>query len=333
MNSLDKPYSEIESKKGDKENKIEVMVKILFEKKNDEIYQVYEISDNRLAIELDKCVKIYSLKNFKLLTEINHERVDNSMELKNKDMVILKYNILNFYKLSENNYVFYQKISEEKKIFEIYELKNENLLLCIRRQINLYFKSKGEYQNISKIKLPETVGNILEIKDNIIFIFEYSRCGTFATADYSPYYLNILNLDNHKNKKLFNGLFSRYDDDLTYYGCDSIIKKNKYLLVRYNDYFDIYDIENVDDIKCIYKIEKTQNVNDFPSNFKNLGDFNDDNFITLPNKDIYKYDDVANKIIFVKKFEIDIEKIIDVKKFKNNYLVVYNKNEILIIKR
>ena len=118
MNSLDKPYSEIESKKGDKENKIEVMVKILFEKKNDEIYQVYEISDNRLAIELDKCVKIYSLKNFKLLTEINHERVDNSMELKNKDMVILKYNILNFYKLSENNYVFYQKISEEKKFLK-----------------------------------------------------------------------------------------------------------------------------------------------------------------------------------------------------------------------
>ena len=333
MNSLNKPCSEIESKKVNEDKKIEIVLKIEFEKEKNEIYRVYEISDNRLAVEFDKCIKIYSLKNFKLITNIEHERIDNSIELKNKDIAIHDYSTVNFYKLSENDYVFYQKLSEEGKIYEIYELKNETLALCIRRQINLYSKSNEGYQNISKIKLGETVANILEIKDNILFIFEKSRSGTFATADYSPYSLEILNFEKKKIKPLYYGDFSYYNDDsLTYSGCDSIIKKNKYLLVRYANNFDIYDIENYEDIKCIYKLERNKNPKDFPSNFLNLANFNDDNFLVLQNKDIYKYDEISNKIIFVKKLEIEMEEIIDVIKLKNNYLVAYNKNEIFLIK-
>ena len=52
----------------------------------------------------------------------------------------------------------------------------------------------------------------------------------------------------------------------------------------------------------------------------------------FPCKDIYKYDEISNKIIFVKKLDIEMENIIDVIKLKNNYLVAYNKNEILILK-
>ena len=39
-------------------------------KEKDEIYKVYELSDNRLAVELENSIKIYSLKTFHLLTEI-----------------------------------------------------------------------------------------------------------------------------------------------------------------------------------------------------------------------------------------------------------------------
>ena len=168
--------SELESKKESKEKK-EVVLKIQFGKKDDdEIYKIYELSDNRLAVELDKCIKIFSLKNFKLITEINNERIGSSIELKNKDIALINYSDVNFYKLSGNNYKFYQKISEEKKIFEIYELKNENLIICIRRQMNIYSKDKGEYKILLKMKLSETVGSILEIKNNILLIILHMIC-------------------------------------------------------------------------------------------------------------------------------------------------------------
>ena len=132
MNPSKEFCSEIESKIEIKENK-QVMLRIKFDKEKDEIYKVYEISDNRLAVELDKSIKIYSLQTFKLLTEINNERINTSIELKNKDIALTNYYVVNFYKLSDNNYTYYQNIKEEEEIFEIYELKNENLIVCIRR--------------------------------------------------------------------------------------------------------------------------------------------------------------------------------------------------------
>ena len=60
MNPSKELCSEIESKTEIKENK-QVMLQIKFDKEKDEIYKVYEISDNRLAVELDKSIKIYSL--------------------------------------------------------------------------------------------------------------------------------------------------------------------------------------------------------------------------------------------------------------------------------
>ena len=74
------------------------MLQIKFDKEKDEIYKVYEISDNRLAVELDKSIKIYSLQTFKLLTEINNERINTSIELKNKDIALTNYYVVNFYK-------------------------------------------------------------------------------------------------------------------------------------------------------------------------------------------------------------------------------------------
>ena len=128
-----------------------------------------------MAVELNNCIKIYSIKTFKLITEINNERIMTSIELKNKDIALADYSTVKFYKLTGNNYTYYQEISEEKKVFEIYELKNENLILCIRRKLNIYSKDtdKGEYKSILKIELEETVGSILEIKNNILSLFYF----------------------------------------------------------------------------------------------------------------------------------------------------------------
>ena len=332
MNPSKEFCSEIESKIEIKENK-QVMLRIKFDKEKDEIYKVYEISDNRLAVELDKSIKIYSLQTFKLLTEINNERINTSIELKNKDIALTNYYVVNFYKLSDNNYTYYQNIKEEEEIFEIYELKNENLIVCIRRQLNIYSKDKGEYKFSLKLDLPETVGNFIEVKNNILFLFLLSRSGTFATADYSPYYLVILNLEKRKMDNLCQGSFSRYDDSFTFYGCNFIIKKNKYLFARYADSFGIYNIEDIENnnIKCIYKINRKKNIEHLPLFFKTLCDYDDDNFIISSSKNIYKYDEKLNKIILVKKLEIGIEKIIDIKKLKNNKYFAHTKNDLLII--
>ena len=322
--------SEFESKK---ENK-ELVLKLQFDKNKDEIYRVYELSDNRMAIELEKSIKIYSLKNFKLITEINDDNnIGTSIELKNKDIALTRYCSVKFYKLSGNNYIFSQKISEEGELFEIYELKNENLITCSRRQISIYSKDKGDYKILSKIELEESVGSLLEIKNNILSLFLLSRCDSYLTADYSPYFLQVIDLENKKILELNQGDFF----DEIYCDCNFIKKENKYLFARYAGYFDIYNIENIDKIILIFRLDAKENkIDDYKCLvIGKIFDYDDDNLIELSCNNIYKYDEKLKKIILVKKinFEFGIEEIINIKKIRNNkYYVAYNKNEIVIIK-
>ena len=322
--------SEFESKK---ENK-ELVLKLQFDKNKDEIYRVYELSDNRMAIELEKSIKIYSLKNFKLITEINDDNnIGTSIELKNKDIALTRYYSVKFYKLSGNNYIFSQEISEEGELFEIYELKNENLITCSRRQISIYSKDKGDYKILSKIELEESVGGLFEIKNNILSLFLLSRCDSYLTADYSPYFLQVIDLENKKILELNQGDFLNE----IYCDCNFIKKENKYLFAKYAGYFDIYNIENIDKIMLIFRLDAKENkIDDYKClvNGK-IFDYDDDNLIELSRNNIYKYDEKLKKIILVKKinFEFGIEEIINIKKIRNNkYYVAYNKNEIVIIK-
>ena len=318
------------------EKHLEVKIKIKVNKENDEIYRVYELSDNRLAVELENSIKIYSLKTLQLLTKIKHDNVNNSIELKNKDIAIAGYRIVYFYKLSRNNYINYLKLEEKnkKRIYEIYELKNENLILCFRDDLAIYKKEKGEYKFLSTLKLNETVGKIQEIKTNQLFLFLLSRTGTYATADYSPYYLQILNIDAKEELLLGEGYFSRYDDDSIYYGCNLLLKSNKYLFTGYAGSFCIFNIED-DDIKnykCIYKIKDIKLLEYFPSSNVSFCEYDkDDSFIILSSKGIYKYDEIDNKIILKQKSIIDIERIFDIIKLKNKNFIIYKKNEIFLI--
>ena len=45
---------------------LEVKFKIQLNKEKDEIYKIYELSDNRIAVELNNFIKIYSLKTYQL---------------------------------------------------------------------------------------------------------------------------------------------------------------------------------------------------------------------------------------------------------------------------
>ena len=124
----EKEKGETCSKDGNSEKHLEVKIKIELNKEKDETYKVNELSNNRLAVELENSIKIFSLKTLQLLAEINHDNVNNPLELKNKDIAIASYRIVYFYQLSGNNYINYLKPEEKnkKRIYEIYELKNEN---------------------------------------------------------------------------------------------------------------------------------------------------------------------------------------------------------------
>ena len=321
--------------KNDNEAKhLEVKLKIKIKNEKDEIYKVYELSDNRIAVELNKCIKIYSLKTCQLITEIkNNDYINSSIELKNKDIAITNYSTVYFYKLSDNNYINYLKLEEKEEIYEIYELKNENLILCPRRCLKIYKKENGEYKFLSKFKLNETVGKILEIKNNIVFLFLLSRANSYATADYSPYSLLFLNLEKKQRVYLGGGCFSRYNYKPVYYGCKLLLKNNKYLFARYANSFCIYDIEN-DDIKktkCIFKLNDIDIIQLFHLSNISFPDYDDDSFIILSSNGIYKYDEIENKIILKQKINNKFEKMIDILKLKNNNFIIHNKNEILLI--
>ena len=321
------------SKNGINKKYLEVKFKIELNKEKDEIYKIYEISNKRIAVELDKKIKIYSLKTYQLITEINHDKINNSIELKNNDITITDYNKVYFYKLSGNNYINYLKFDEKDEIYEIYELKNENLVLCLYRSLSVYTKEQGEYKFLSKFELEETVGKILEIKNNTLFLFLLSREGTFETADYSPYYLLLLNVETKEGKGLALGSFSRYDDETVYYGCNLLLKNNKYLFARYAGHFCIFNIEDDDikKIKCIYKIDGISIKKYFPSYFVCFCDYDDDSFIILSSRGIYKYDEMENKIILKQNIINKFEEMIDIIRLKNNNFIIHSKNEILFI--
>ena len=318
-----------------KEKYLEVKYKIKLDEEKGKIFEVYELSDNRIAVELDKSIKIYSLKTYQLITELNHDKIDNSIELKNKDIAITDYNIVYFYKLSGDNYINYQKFElEDEEIFEIYELKNENLILCPSHCLKIYKRVRGQYTILSYFRLSETVGKILEIKTNTLFLFLKSRTGSYATANYQPYYLELINTENKERRKLDGGSFYDWDFDKTvYYSCDLLLKNNKYLFARYADVFSIYDIES-DDIKqveCIYVVSRGKMNEYFPLDEVCFSDYDDDSFIILSSRGIYKYDEKTNQIVLKQKIKNEFEEMTGIIKLKNNNFIIHNKNEILFI--
>ena len=317
------------------EKNLEIKDKIQFDKENGEIYKVYELSDNnRIAVELEKSIKIYSLKINQLITEINHDEINNSIELKNKDIAITDYDKIYFYKLSGNNYINYKKLEGKEKIFEIYELKNENLILCPYRSLKIYKKERGEYTLLSSFELDETVETILEIKTNILFLFLQSRTSSYDTANFKPYKLELINLEKEVEYTLGRGSFAYWDfDDTVHYGCNILLKKNKYLFARYADKFSIYDIESDDiqKVKCIYEIIRDEMNKYFPLSEVCFTDYDDDSFIILSSCGIYKYDEKANQIVLKQKIKKGFEEMIDIIKLKNNNFIIHNKNEILFI--
>ena len=82
-------------KNKDENLKIDARIEMIWKMEESNIGKIYELSNNRIAVikivndfPVEEVLKIYSLNNFKLLSEIKFkEKTKNIVELKNKDLV------------------------------------------------------------------------------------------------------------------------------------------------------------------------------------------------------------------------------------------------------
>ena len=199
------------------------------------IDKIYELSNNRIAVikivndfPQEEVLKIYSLNNFKLLSEIKlKEKTKNIVELKNKDLVrsfkTISYKERNsnwrifssfeFYKLYNQKYELFQKIEEEERIDINYILgsMDGNLISFNTYGIEIYSKEKDKYKSISKIKMEDTAMSGYEIEQNKLIIFKKSsepkelQISILNKSNYSPHFvISFFDLLNKKEKILIS---------------------------------------------------------------------------------------------------------------------------------
>ncbi len=167
-------------KNKDKNLEIDVNYEMSLKMKESNIGNIYELSNNRIAIlkkfyynnmmninqkDLPRELKIYSLNTFKLLSTIKFkDDTSNIIELKNKDLVRKTNTSLEFYKLFAQNYEFFQKIENKSNL--ILGLMNGNLASFYEEGIKIYSKEKDKYKLISNINTGGDIVDVIEIGIN-----------------------------------------------------------------------------------------------------------------------------------------------------------------------
>ena len=242
-------------KNKDKNLEIDAHIEMVNKMEESYIDKIYELSNNRIAVikivndfPVEEVLKIYSLNNFKLLSEIKFkEKTKNIVELKNKDLVrsfkTISYKERNsnwrifssfeFYKLYNQKYELFQKIEEETiDINYILGLMDGNLVSFNTYGIEIYSKEKDKYKSISKIKMEDTAMSGYEIEQNKLIIFKKSsepkelQISILNKSNYSPHFvISFFDLLNKKEKILIS------KENLYNYKFFNFLKNDKYLFV------------------------------------------------------------------------------------------------------
>lgn len=294
------------------------------------------------------------------------------IELKNYDLVFWTIETIYFYKLSEKEYLQYQEINESTqeegnyhriygihrygynnkdlyKINSICELKSGDLVTCNSYGIKIYNKENDNYKLLSKLKLDIEALNAIEIKLNKLVLMQKNfESGGFCSQTYYcilTYSLSIYDIENGKltNLDTFKEDVSLRNNNISFFYND------KFLFVKYGGFkFGIYDInENMKSINKQNEIIETVEVREIYNFFrervyKKLKDEMNIRFLCNYSKNLFFAADRNNDIKIYKfkdkSFEIYEEfpnfskEIIGMIKLKNNNLIMYSYNYILIIK-
>lgn len=234
--------------------KIDANFEKVWKMEESNIAKIYELSNNRIVIikrevydSIEEELKIYSLNNFKLLSEIKlKEKTQDIVELKNKDLIRALSSCLEFYKLYGQKYKLFQKIEEEKiNINSILGLMNGNLISFNTFGIEIYSKEKDKYKSISKIKMEDTAMNGYEIEQNKLIIFKKSsesnnspnlsdKVNSSQLSQKSRYFIvYFFDLVNEEEKILVK---KKWKDNSEYkydYEIFNFLKNDKYLFLNF----------------------------------------------------------------------------------------------------
>ena len=324
------------------------------------------LKDSFLIYDLKKFKKLYEIKLPVSNDYYHDEEVKDFIELKNSDLVLWSSDKISIYHKSGKKYQPYQIIngsegikekvdendddgyffhSESKKfeINSIYELTNGKLISCNSNGLTIYAKANEKYVSESKHEMEIDVRKIIELNPNHLILFQryhYFWWGCSRNNFFShTYAISLYDIETKNLTKLASNKVTKND----YYGYTpfSFLIKDKFLLVRYGNKIDIYDIKNNmlllnHDQENMVISEKT-----FYGNYKILKDEMNiifmcdyfDNLFIVKDKEnkpkIYELQDYSFKK--VSDFPFILEKLKEIIKLKNNALLMYSENQLLII--
>ena len=337
---------------------LEIILKL---NEREQISQILELSNERIAINNKKELKIYSLNTFKLITKIdNNKKTYKYIELGNKDLARKSGSKIQFFQLSGKEYQLFQTIDEKEKIRCLIKLKRGSFLLaCNYESINIYGKEKNKYKLISKNNSEKDCEDAIEIEDNKVVIFKnksetkyhiflydiQKKIKTILMRDYyvsgkySREYLNMIKNDKYlfvnfgvKNLTSYNrnmmmpfGNYPLEPPTIQKVGYVFNLEKENYMKLQYDRFPD-----KSGEIKAGYPRSNESKIDfslEIISNYNN-------NILIARYLDNLKLCEFKNKIFILKKFPLNIKYDDDFKiiKLKNNKFIIYKDNEMLLIK-
>ena len=243
---------------------------------------------------------------------------------------------------------FYSNNKDVYNINSIYQLSNGNIVSCNTNGIKIYSKKNDKYELELSCPLDIEVMNAIEIKINQLILFQYNfisrgHCSRsyHCTLTYS---VSLYDIENKKSKNLseFKENISLRNNEISFFKSDEL------LFVKFGQFkFDIYDLkQNMKSLNQNNEIIKIDTINEFigffrPVNFVRIKDEMNTNFLCNYSKDLFFAKDVNNNIKlyqfknksfeFYQDFPFSKAEIRGMIKLKNNNIIMYSLNEIMIV--
>ena len=243
---------------------------------------------------------------------------------------------------------FYSNNKDVYNINSIYQLSNGNIVSCNTNGIKIYSKKNDKYELELSYPMDIEVMNAIEIKINQLILFQANFVsGGFCSQSYHctlTYSVSLYNVENKKSKNLseFKENVSLRNNEISFF------RSNELLFAKFGQFkFDIYDLkQNMKSLNQNNEIIKIDTINEFISfcrlvNFVRIKDEMNINFLCNYSKDLFFAKDVNNNIKLYqfrnKSFEsyqdfpFSKAEIRGMTKLKNNNIIIYSLNEILIV--
>ena len=243
---------------------------------------------------------------------------------------------------------FYSNNKDVYNINSIYQLSNGNIVSCNTNGIKIYSKKNDKYELELSCPMDIEVMNAIEIKINQLILFQYNfisrgHCSRsyHCTLTYS---VSLYDIENKKSKNLseFKENISLRNNEISFFKSDEL------LFVKFGQFkFDIYDLkQNMKSLNQNNEIIKIDTINEFigffrPVNFVRIKDEMNTNFLCNYSKDLFFAKDVNNNIKlyqfknksfeFYQDFPFSKAEIRGMIKLKNNNIIMYSLNEIMIV--